>query len=420
MLALVKRIRANGDEYLEKCKEVTRWQTQIGRVYDNDAMAARYDLLYRRVLASRRALVPSAPELTTSPKLALLLCRSKADRDAGVANASTHIRMLERYKNSCDRSVVYLEGDTSWLAATVPDFKFDLVVVGRGGLSDEDVDSFLDWAKKQNIPYVIDRDDDLLGVPADKDPDGSYARRVGLEKSLLSNAALVTVSTKTLVSRLSTHAKRVALVENRQSGGLWRESRTLGQLNAIPSAKRVEGPLRLVYMGTKTHMDDFEMIAPALKSLVDRQLVSVSLIGIGEVIPDWCESVSIPDVAKNYPDFVKWLCSIANRFDVALAPLADTEFNRAKSDLKFCDYALAGIPGIFSNVGPYADTVSHQVTGLLAGNTPEEWEQAVTSLLQDELLRRSLANNAFNAVATTRMAEAFENRLDELISSATA
>ena len=59
------------------------------------------------------------------------------------------------------------------------------------------------------------------------------------------------------------------------------------------------------------------------------------------------------------------------RWDVAIAPLEDDAFTRGKSDLKYLDYAALGIPGVFSDVRPYRDTVRHRETGLLAANEPE-------------------------------------------------
>ncbi len=45
---------------------------------------------------------------------------------------------------------------------------------------------------------------------------------------------------------------------------------------------------------------------------------------------------------------------LARSFDVGLAPLARTAFNRAKSDLRLLELAALGIPWLATNWGPYA------------------------------------------------------------------
>lgn len=41
-------------------------------------------------------------------------------------------------------------------------------------------------------------------------------------------------------------------------------------------------------------------------------------------------------------------------FDIGIAPLADTAFNRGRSDIKVKEYAASGVPWLASPVGPYA------------------------------------------------------------------
>ena len=63
--------------------------------------------------------------------------------------------------------------------------------------------------------------------------------------------------------------------------------------------------------------------------------------------------------------------------------MTERSFNRYKSDIKFLDYGVLGIPGVYSNVGPYPASVVHEQTGLLVANQPEAWFAALSRLIED-------------------------------------
>jgi hypothetical protein len=66
--------------------------------------------------------------------------------------------------------------------------------------------------------------------------------------------------------------------------------------------------------------------------------------------------------------------------DIAIAPIADSEFNYAKSDLKLLEMSAIGLPTICSAIGnkqgPY-DLVPNATT---VRNTTDEWYQAIKSM----------------------------------------
>jgi hypothetical protein len=80
-------------------------------------------------------------------------------------------------------------------------------------------------------------------------------------------------------------------------------------------------------------------------------------------------------------------------FDLAIAPLADNLFNRCKSPIKYLEYSVLGIPGIYSAISPYADLIQPYENGLLA-STPEDWLNAMTRLVEDAELRRQVGKAA--------------------------
>jgi glycosyltransferase involved in cell wall biosynthesis len=80
-----------------------------------------------------------------------------------------------------------------------------------------------------------------------------------------------------------------------------------------------------------------------------------------------------------------------SEFDVALAPLRDTAFNRARSNVKLKEYAAAGAMWLASPVGPFAEMGEEQ-GGLLVEDG--DWLTTLEALLEDDERRRGLAERA--------------------------
>ena len=80
-----------------------------------------------------------------------------------------------------------------------------------------------------------------------------------------------------------------------------------------------------------------------------------------------------------------------SEFDIGLAPLLDTRFNRARSNVKLKEYAAAGATWVASPVGPYAGMGEEQ-GGLLARD--DEWLEVLEGLLVDADRRRVLTDRA--------------------------
>jgi hypothetical protein len=103
---------------------------------------------------------------------------------------------------------------------------------------------------------------------------------------------------------------------------------------------------------------------------------------------------------EQYPLFMSWFWQ-ALSWDIALAPLLDTPFNRCKSDLKYLDYAALGASGIYSDLPVYA-SVEHGVTGMRVTNQPDAWADGLYQLVTQPALRRTLAANAYDYLRRER------------------
>ena len=88
-------------------------------------------------------------------------------------------------------------------------------------------------------------------------------------------------------------------------------------------------------------------------------------------------------------------------FDIGLAPLEDTEFNRGKSNIKFYEYAAVGTPVLSSDVKPYSEEVSYR-----AKNTTKDWIKKLEKLIVDKEFREKLGKEQSEWVKKNRSLEA--------------
>ncbi len=74
-------------------------------------------------------------------------------------------------------------------------------------------------------------------------------------------------------------------------------------------------------------------------------------------------------------------------FDIAIAPLIDKLGNATRSDIKLKEYAIAGVPWLASDYGPYVD-FSEEQGGRLVQD--DGWFDALNALLSDGKARKKL------------------------------
>ena len=163
--------------------------------------------------------------------------------------------------------------------------------------------------------------------------------------------------------------------------------------------------LRIGYAGgSRTHQRDFAVAAPAVARVL-RECSQARLTlfrdgssGEGLVLID--EFAELADLA----DRIEWrnMVPLADlprevaRFAINIAPLQhDNLFCEAKSELKFFEAALAGVPTIASPSGPFARAIIDGQTGYLA-RSEQEWYTALRLLLDDAPHRNRIAQAAYH------------------------
>jgi glycosyltransferase involved in cell wall biosynthesis len=222
---------------------------------------------------------------------------------------------------------------------------------------------------------------------------------------LVRDADAVSVSTPVLADALHSVRDDLQVIENGIDERLW--------LAGPPPIPPREGPVRVLFMGTMTHDADFAMVEKALARLkaVYGEFVSIDLLGISAnpTLPEWVNRVSTPVHAMSgYPGFVNWITQ--QHWDIGIAPLADTTFNRCKSALKALDYAAMGLPILASDSPAYRGSPADGPGGWLVPDDSDAWFVALARLVRDGALRRRLAEGAREAVSAATLSAQAQRR----------
>lgn len=232
---------------------------------------------------------------------------------------------------------------------------------------------------------VYDTDDDLLATQ----PWTGFHRKVSAERDLieqmLRRADLVTVTTPVLAARARVYNATVRVIRNAVDPGLYA---------APPNDPAPSGEPRILYYGNGRRLRDYGVCRGAIDE-IRRRVPDTRRVWIGAAHePEIVAAVdeAIPSV-DNVPGFVRAL--VDARPDIGVAPVVGDAYDRAKSELHWIDYSLAGAATVASRTiggGPY-DVIRDGVDGLLARNRTQ-WREALGRLAASPALREDLAGRA--------------------------
>ena len=140
--------------------------------------------------------------------------------------------------------------------------------------------------------------------------------------------------------------------------------------------------------GTKTHDADFREAAPALLRLLhERPAVRLRIVGelsLPAAFDAFAERVQrLPPTP--YAHYLRLLADS----DISIAPLEATPFNDAKSNIKFLEAAILGLPSVCSPRAHFTAVMRDGENGLLADGA-DSWFAALDALVGDAALRARL------------------------------
>lgn len=213
-------------------------------------------------------------------------------------------------------------------------------------------------------------------------------------------------STQALADAMRTAGlQEVHVVENALDAATLELSRTLPRRRK----SQEDGCVRIVYgSGTSTHNIDFLQAAEGLAAtLRARPQVRFRLIGPLELPPvfddvmEQVERIAFCDYRKYY--------ELLNECDINIAPLEDYIFNDAKSNIKFIEAAALSMVSVCSPRRTFREVIQHGINGYLC-TSPQEWENALSQLVDDEALRTAVGEAARSTVLDLYRPEAVAAR----------
>lgn len=235
---------------------------------------------------------------------------------------------------------------------------------------------------------VYETDDDLLSINTAKNPLGKYLRQQEPRRVMvecLETADLITVSTEPLARSMRRFNDNVIVLPNSLPTTVFDVP--------LNTRRGRHGPVVLGWQGSITHKDDWAIVKPVVKQLLE-EWPHLLMHFLGTPYADGLPVHKIK--------FKQWTTDLnlhyrrSANFDIGLAPLERNPFNDAKSGLKFMEGAALGVPMVCSRVPAYADLVEHGVTGFLA-STPAQWYEHISALIEDPALRLRMGDAAREA-----------------------
>lgn len=258
----------------------------------------------------------------------------------------------------------------------------------------EMADLMINIVKSQRHLAVVELDDNIWDLPKEGNPNAEFytSERVRELEHTFSLASLVTVSTEPLAQIVRKFNPNVAVLPNMLLESEW-----------TARHERNVDKIVIGWGGSPRFNKDLFILKDSLMPILEEfSEVELRFIGDFELSPfPFPESERIKKIGvMPVQEYQKAI----SQFDIGVAPLEDNPFNRCKSDLKFLEYSMVGIPTVASKVYPYEHTVVNGETGFLARNT-KDWIKYLRRLTRESGLRESMGERARHYVLENRTME---------------
>lgn len=294
-----------------------------------------------------------------------------------------------------------------------------VIIFHRANL-DKHTEQHLRYAKARGLITIYDTDDLLFEedpVEYSIEPRQGVVRGTSYEmaksyQEAMKRCDVVLVSTNYLKQKAETFHNDVRLVKNGLSREFMKKAEHTHKLRKDKTTKKVT----VAYLsGSKHHDYDFKLVEDALIRVLE-EFPETCLLLMGKL-----------NYSKHFREFgnqFKYIPFMPYReyeqvfkdIDINIVPLITSQsFAQARSELKYIEAGICGIPTIASPTGTYCEAIMHGFNGLIANDG--DWYEALKILIVDQDKRRTLGEAAREDILKKYSYEQRATEWDHLIVS---
>lgn len=295
----------------------------------------------------------------------------QAVHDRGLAQASIHVQR---------------QGEPNIPPADLLRMKPDVLIVHQY-VNNTRLAELNAWHRLPARPFMVYAMDDLLTQLDETNP-----MRVNIPpdsrtrlKYALEHCDRLVVSTDYLAESYRNLIADIRVVPNLIPGETWL---------SLPKLKRTSVRPRIGWAGGTTHQGDLVL----LKEVIEATRTEADWIFFG-----MCPEDIKPLLAEYHPlvklsEYPAYLAGL--NLDIAVAPLAETPFNRGKSNLRLLEYGILGLPVVCTDIDPYRNSPACCVP-----NNAKAWITALRERIHDVDAREAEGKRMHHWVSTNFLLE---------------
>lgn len=165
--------------------------------------------------------------------------------------------------------------------------------------------------------------------------------------------------------------------------------------------------------GTNTHDADFSYVTTAVCELLadypQLHLVVVGPVRLDRRLEDFAQRVQTIE----FLDYKAYLELLAYA-DINIAPLEPGVFADCKSEIKWMEAGILGVPSVVTTTKAYAEVIEQGHNGFMA-DRPEQWKEILQQLIDEPGLRKRIGAAARQFIMQRYGAKVLTRRFGELI-----
>lgn len=254
-------------------------------------------------------------------------------------------------------------------------------------VDNEGIHVFLDTAKHfTHSKIVLDLDDEPFTFNQGHPLYEKLQSKIPMMKYMITIADHVIVSTEQIKQSIASFGKEVTVIPNAIDPEIWNVKRK----------DRNDGKIRIGWMASGSHLADLNVINEAFDIILKKYPhVEIHMAGFVDKDSHRGKREFHHRPTMGYAEYPQFLADLD--LDIAVAPLIDSPFNRAKSNIKWMEHSMLETPMVLSDIEPYNRCVTNYKTGYLAKNK-NQWVKYLSWLIENNEKREEIGKRAKETV----------------------